>query len=67
MSGSKLQIGVAGASVGGMIAAAALRHVGVKVLIYRHAEHFIRVGAGIAMSASPNWALTMQRSIHPGR
>jgi salicylate hydroxylase/6-hydroxynicotinate 3-monooxygenase len=52
MSGRKLGIAVAGAGMGGLTAAGALLQKGFDVQVYEQAETFLRVGAGIQMSAN---------------
>jgi salicylate hydroxylase/6-hydroxynicotinate 3-monooxygenase len=53
MSEAKLKIAIVGAGMGGLTAAAALRRVGLEVDVYEQAERFLRIGAGIQMSANP--------------
>lgn len=45
----KTSIAIAGAGMGGLAAAAALRRIGVDVQVYEQAHQFARVGAGIQM------------------
>jgi salicylate hydroxylase/6-hydroxynicotinate 3-monooxygenase len=54
MTGSSLhsQIAIVGAGMGGLAAAAALRQRGIAVRVYEQAERFLRIGAGIQMSAN---------------
>ena len=52
MSQQTPEIAIAGAGMGGLAAAAALRQRGVKVQVYEQAERFLRIGAGIQMSAN---------------
>jgi salicylate hydroxylase/6-hydroxynicotinate 3-monooxygenase len=53
MQDQKPQIAIVGAGMGGLAAAAALRQRGIEVQIYEQAERFLRIGAGIQMSANP--------------
>jgi len=46
---AKLSIGIVGAGMGGLAAAATLRQVGVDVQVYEQAAEFAPVGAGIQM------------------
>lgn len=52
MAGRQLRIAVAGAGMGGLTAAGALLKAGVDVQVFEQAERFLRVGAGIQMSAN---------------
>lgn len=52
MSDRTPRIAIAGAGMGGLAAAAALRQRGVEVQVYEQAEKFLRIGAGIQMSAN---------------
>ncbi len=45
-------IAIIGAGMGGLAAAAALRQRGIRVQVYEQAERFLRIGAGIQMSAN---------------
>lgn len=45
-------VAIVGAGMGGLAAAAALRQRGIVVRIYEQAERFLRIGAGIQMSAN---------------
>lgn len=49
----KPAIAIVGAGMGGLAAAAALRQQGLEVQVYEQAERFLRIGAGIQMSANP--------------
>jgi NADPH-dependent 2,4-dienoyl-CoA reductase/sulfur reductase-like enzyme len=60
MIGRTPAIAIIGAGLGGLIAAAALRRVGVKVTVNEQAEQFARVGARIQMS--PN-AVRVNRAL----
>jgi salicylate hydroxylase/6-hydroxynicotinate 3-monooxygenase len=46
---AKLSIAIVGAGMGGLAAAATLRHAGFDVRVYEQASRFTRVGAGIQM------------------
>ena len=48
----RLNIAVAGAGMGGLAAAAALRKVGIEVTVYEQARGFARVGAGIQIGCN---------------
>jgi 6-hydroxynicotinate 3-monooxygenase len=48
----KLSIAIIGAGMGGLATAAALRRVGVEVIIYEQARRFARIGAGIQISCN---------------
>lgn len=52
MSDQRPQIVIVGAGMGGLAAAAALRMRGIDVQVYEQAEKFLRIGAGIQMSAN---------------
>ncbi len=52
MADSKEHIAIIGAGMGGLAAAAALRQRGIPVQVYEQAERFLRIGAGIQMSAN---------------
>jgi 2-polyprenyl-6-methoxyphenol hydroxylase-like FAD-dependent oxidoreductase len=45
----KLSLAIVGAGMGGLAAAATLRHFGMKVEVYEQARRFARIGAGIQM------------------
>jgi 2-polyprenyl-6-methoxyphenol hydroxylase-like FAD-dependent oxidoreductase len=47
---SDLTIAIVGAGIGGLAAAAALRHFGIDATVYEQADAFARVGAGIQQS-----------------
>jgi 2-polyprenyl-6-methoxyphenol hydroxylase-like FAD-dependent oxidoreductase len=49
MGRRKLSIAVVGAGMGGLSAAATLRHFGMDVQVYEQAPRFARIGAGIQM------------------
>lgn len=53
MTQSKPLIGIIGAGIGGLAAAAALRARGFNVRIFEQAQKFARVGAGIQMTPNP--------------
>ena len=52
MSDRQPHIAVVGAGMGGLAAAAALHLHGIEVQVYEQAEKFLRIGAGIQMSAN---------------
>ena len=49
MRGKDLSIAIVGAGIGGLAAAAALRHFGIDATVYEQADAFARVGAGTLM------------------
>jgi 6-hydroxynicotinate 3-monooxygenase len=49
MGGRNLSIAIVGAGMGGLSAAATLRHFGMDVQVYEQAPRFARIGAGIQM------------------
>ncbi len=53
-------IAIVGAGMGGLAAAAALRQRGIAVQVYEQAQQFLRIGAGIQMSAN---AMKVLRSL----
>jgi salicylate hydroxylase/6-hydroxynicotinate 3-monooxygenase len=53
MKQSQPLIGVIGAGIGGLAAAAALRARGFRVRVFEQAQEFARVGAGIQMTPNP--------------
>lgn len=48
----KLSIAIIGAGMGGLASAAALRRVGLDVMVYEQAEKFTRLGAGIQIGCN---------------
>lgn len=48
----KLHIAIAGAGMGGLAAAAALRRAGIEVTVYEQARQFTRLGAGIQIGCN---------------
>jgi 6-hydroxynicotinate 3-monooxygenase len=50
MARGPLKVGIIGAGIGGLTAAACLRRVGIEVTIYEQARAFTRLGAGIQQS-----------------
>lgn len=52
MNRTKLGVAIAGAGMGGLAAAAALRKVGVDVTVYEQARQFTRLGAGIQIGCN---------------
>ena len=46
---NKISVAIVGAGMGGLAAAATLRHVGIDVQVYEQATRFSRIGAGIQM------------------
>src|SRR6202035_3817801 len=53
MPGSRpLSIAIVGAGMGGLAAAAALRRVGIDVMVYEQASQFARIGAGIQIGCN---------------
>jgi salicylate hydroxylase/6-hydroxynicotinate 3-monooxygenase len=53
MTQREVTIGIAGAGIGGLAVAAALRARGFRVRIFEQAARFARVGAGIQMTPNP--------------
>ena len=53
MPAQRPHIAIIGAGMGGLTAAATLRRVGFAVSVFEQAEKFLRIGAGIQMSANP--------------
>jgi len=53
-----MSVAVVGAGMGGLAAAAALRHLGIEVDVYEQARRFMRVGAGIQVT--PNAAKVLR-------
>ena len=47
-----LTIAIVGAGMGGLAAAAALRRVGLNVMVYEQAAQFARIGAGIQIGCN---------------
>jgi 6-hydroxynicotinate 3-monooxygenase len=47
-----LSIAIVGAGMGGLAAAAALRHLGIDVTVYEQASQFARIGAGIQIGCN---------------
>jgi salicylate hydroxylase/6-hydroxynicotinate 3-monooxygenase len=52
MVGSRLNVAVIGAGMGGLTAAAALRKQGIDVTVYEQARQFTRLGAGIQIGCN---------------
>lgn len=52
MPNQQQHIAIIGAGMGGLAAAAALRQRGISVQVYEQAARFLRIGAGIQMSAN---------------
>jgi 6-hydroxynicotinate 3-monooxygenase len=53
MPGSRaLSIAIVGAGMGGLASAAALRRVGIEVMVYEQASQFARIGAGIQIGCN---------------
>jgi 6-hydroxynicotinate 3-monooxygenase len=52
MSKGKLNVAIAGAGMGGLAAAAALRKQGIDVTVYEQARQFTRLGAGIQIGCN---------------
>src|SRR5438552_19013761 len=46
----KLSLAIIGAGIGGLATAAALRRIGIGVLVYEQSRGFSRIGAGIQQS-----------------
>src|SRR5580693_8753282 len=49
MGNGKASLGIVGAGMGGLAAAATLRQAGFEVRVYEQAQSFARVGAGVQM------------------
>jgi len=52
MSKSNFRVAIAGAGMGGLAAAAALRKQGLSVTVYEQARQFTRLGAGIQIGCN---------------
>jgi 6-hydroxynicotinate 3-monooxygenase len=48
----ELSIAIIGAGMGGLASAAALRRIGVNVMVYEQAPQFMRLGAGIQIGCN---------------
>src|SRR5690349_5285544 len=53
MTDQQREVAIVGAGMGGLTAAATLLRAGLAVTVYEQAPQFLRIGAGIQMSANP--------------
>ncbi|WP_370205588.1 FAD-dependent monooxygenase [Bradyrhizobium diazoefficiens] len=57
-----LSVAIVGAGMGGLATAAALRRVGINVMVYEQASQFARIGAGIQIGCN---AMKVLRALGP--
>ena len=67
MAGPPFSLAVIGAGIGGLAVAAALRRIGIEVLVFEQAQAFAPVGAGIQITANAMKALAGLDLIEPIR